>query len=424
MNLPYEVIVALRYIRSKRKGPVSLITMITIGGVAVGVAALTVVTSVWNGFEAEFLDKLLGINAHAVVLRRHDVFRNHREVAQKLREQPGITFVQPFVYSEVIAQSSKGVNGVAIKGIDPLLAKETSLARYLEPGAFDQLAATSSSATATPGIFVGKELAESLHVKLGDPVTIISPYGGKGGQPRTQPFRVVGVFHSGMFEFDARMVFIELAEAQQYFRLYQTVTGLEVWSADPLRSAATISEAAEQLDGEERFAYDVRDWSNTNRGLFGAVKSQKGLISLVLGFIVLVAAFNIVATLILLILEKSREIAVLKSLGASNRSVLMIFVLDGQIVGLVGCAVGVLLGLSVCAVLEAYGLKLDPRVYYLENLPIVVRPVEVFAVAAGAMLAATLATLFPAYKAASLPPVEGLRQGGGFKAPAEARPPR
>ncbi|MCC7381240.1 MAG: ABC transporter permease [Deltaproteobacteria bacterium] len=422
MPLPFEATVALRYIRSKRRGPVSLITMITIGGVAAGVAALTVVTSVWNGFEAEFLDKLLGINAHAVVLRRHDVFRNHREVEAQLRQAPGITNVQPFVYSEVIAQSSKGVSGVAIKGIDPALAAGTALAKYLPPGAFAGLTASSTGSTA--GIFIGRELAESLHAASGDTITIISPYGGGTGQPRTAPFRVSAVFHSGMYEFDARMVFIEIGEAQRFFRLYQTVTGLEVWSADPLRSAKVITAAAEQLDPEDPAGYEVRDWSRTNRGLFGAVKSQKGLITLVLGFIVLVAAFNIVATLILLILEKSREIAVLKSIGASNRSILMIFVIDGQIVGIVGCLLGVLLGLAICVVLEAYGLKLDPRVYYLENLPIVVRPIEVFVVAAGAMLASTLATLFPAYKAARLPPVDGLRLGGGFKAKAEPAAPR
>ena len=433
MQLPYEVTIALRYIRSKRKAPVSLITLITVGGVAVGVSALTVVTSVWNGFEAEFLDKLLGINAHAVVLRNRDVFRDHAAVAEKLKQNKEISFVAPFVYSEVIAQSAKGVAGVAIKGIDPQLAKQTPLAKYVAKTAFDGLVTRTATSgpdvgkEGTPGMFIGKELEEVLHVAIGDSVTIISPYGGKGGQPRTQLFRVAGVFHSGMYEFDARMVFIEIGAAQRFFRLYQTVTGLEVWSKDPMRSYDTIAHAMSAIDPDDPLAFEVRDWSRTNRGLFGAVKSQKTLISMVLGFIILVAAFNIVSTLILLILEKGREIAVLKSLGASNRSILTIFVLDGQIVGMVGCLVGVLFGLAICAVLQAYGLKLDPRVYYLENLPIVVRPLEVIGVALGAMLAATLATLFPAYKAASLPPVEGLRQsGGGFKAPTPiaARPAR
>jgi lipoprotein-releasing system permease protein len=423
MQLPYELTIALRYMRSKRRGPVSLITLITIGGVAVGVCALTVVTSVWNGFEAEFLEKLLGINAHAVVLKSRDVFRDHAEAVAKLEKVKGISFVQPFVYSEVIAQSAKGVAGVAIKGIVPELARKTPLAKYVGAAAFDALAADNTSTAAAgldgeerpalPGVLIGHELQETLHTEVGSTITIISPYGGSGGDPRTQAFRVVGVFHSGMFEFDARMVFIPLKEAQRFFRLYKTVTGLEVWTSDPMSSSEVISRATLTLDPSDPLAYEVRDWSHTNRGLFGAVRSQKTLISLVLAFIILVAAFNIIATLILLILEKSREIAVLKSLGASNGSILAVFILDGQIVGLAGCLLGVLAGLAICAILQAYGLKLDPRVYYLENLPMVVRPFEVFSIALGAMCASTLATLFPAYKAAVLPPVQGLQQGGG-----------
>jgi lipoprotein-releasing system permease protein len=408
MQLPYEIKIALRYISSRRKAAVSLITLITIGGVAVGVSALTVVTSVWNGFEAEFLEKLLGINAHAVLLRNHDVFRNHREVAEALRKEPHIAHVAPFVYSEVIAQSAAGVQGVAIKGLDPKIARDTPLGRYVKPEAFVALSESASSTTA--GIIIGNDLLEVLHTRLGQSISIISPYGGRDGEPRTQAFRVVGVFHSGMYEFDARMVFIDLSEAQRFLRLYETVTGLEVWSDDPLKSGESISLAAKKLEPTDPLAYDVRDWSRTNRGLFGAVKSQKALITIVLGFIVLVAAFNIMATLILLILEKGREIAILKSLGATNRSILYIFVLDGQIIGFIGCTLGILLGLTICGVLQEYGLKLDPRVYYLEHLPIVVRPIEVFLVAIGAMTAATVATLFPAFRAADLPPVEGLTQ--------------
>lgn len=408
MQLPYELKVALRYIRSRRKAAVSLITLITIGGVAVGVTALTVVTSVWNGFEAEFLEKLLGINAHAVLLRSHDVFRNHRDVAASLRKEPHIAFVAPFVYSEVIVQSESGVQGVAIKGLDPAVSRDTPLGKYIKADIFDALA---KSATSTvPGIVVGNDLLEVLHTEVGKAITIISPYGGREGEPRTQAFRIVGVFHSGMYEFDARMVFIHLAESQQFFKLYETVTGLEVWSDDPLKSYDNIFLASQKLDPTDPIAYEVRDWSRTNRGLFGAVQSQKQLITIVLAFIVLIAAFNIMATLILLILEKGREIAILKSLGATNRSILYIFVIDGQIIGFVGCLLGILFGLIICGVLQEYGLKLDPRVYYLEHLPIVVRPLEIFLVAVGAMTAATVATLYPAFKAANLPPVEALTQ--------------
>lgn len=426
MQLPYEVKVALRYIRSRRKAAVSLITLITIGGVAVGVSALTVVTSVWNGFESEFLEKLLGINAHAVVLKNHDVFRNYRESAEVMRSQPQIQRVAPFVYSEVILQSESGVQGVAIKGIDPAIAAETPLAKYIQPETFRALETGSSTASGhrLPCIVIGNDLMEALHTAPGKAITIISPYGGREGDPRTQVFEVAGVFHSGMYEFDSRMVFVGLREAQDFFRLYDTVTGLEVWTTDPLTSHESVNKAAQAIDPEDPLQYEVRDWSRTNRGLFGAVKSQKALITVVLGFIILVAAFNIMATLILLILEKGREIAVLKSLGARNDSILLIFVLDGQIIGLVGCTIGILVGLTLCAVLEQYGLKLDPRVYYLEHLPVVVRPLEVFLVSVFAMVVATLATLFPAYKAANLPPVEGLTQRQTLKAKGEVPVPR
>jgi lipoprotein-releasing system permease protein len=421
MNLPYELTIALRYIRSRRRGPVSLITLITIAGVAVGVTALTVVTSVWNGFETEFLEKLLGISSHAMVLRSGDVLREHEEVAEALRKEPGIEFVAPFVFSEVIAQSAKGVAGVMFKGVVPSLAKETSLAKFVDASAFDQLErrkrrpGTTPSADLHPGVLIGHELKEMLHASVGDNITLVSPYEGGSGKPRTGVFEVVGVFHTGMFEFDSRMVFVELEEAQRFFSLYKTVSGLEVWSSDPMTSRRTITQAIRNVDPNP-LHYDVRDWAMMNRGLFGAVKTQKILISLVLGFIILVAAFNIISTLILLILEKGREIAVLKSLGATNRSILWVFLIDGQIVGLLGCTSGVALGLIICAVLGEYGLKLDPRVYYLENLPIVVRPLEVTLVALGAMLASTLATLFPAYKAAILRPVQGLTQVAGFRA--------
>jgi lipoprotein-releasing system permease protein len=420
--------------------------MITIGGVWLGVTALTVVTSVWNGFEAEFLSKLLGINAHAIVLRNLDVFRDYEAISTGLEEEPQISIVNPFVYSEVIVRSPKGTAGVAIKGVDARHAKKTPLKQYLPANAFKRFQESTTSTNTLPGIFVGKDLQETLHVNIGDRVSVISPYGGEDGQPKSRPFEVAGVFHSGMYEFDARMVFVPLSTAQDFFKLYNTVTGLEVWTHDSTTSFMTVRNAIkaslqdrlsvdknkngkyDQEDGDtfedrnhndkfdpenenDPYAYEVRDWSQTNRSTFGAVQQQKQMISIVLGFIILVAAFNIVATLILLILEKSREIAVLKSMGASNRSILTIFVIDGQIIGALGCIFGVTTGLIVCALLEAYGLKLDPRVYFLENLPIVIRPIEILFVAGGAMFAATVATMYPAYRAANLSPVDGLREG-------------
>jgi len=415
--VPFEVLVALRYLRARRKAGISLTSFLTVAGVMLGVAALTVVTSVWNGFESAFLDKLLGINAHAVVLRRNDIFRDYDQVAKALSDRPGIEHVTPFVYSEVIVQSPRGVQGVAIKGIDPEKATQLQLATYVDPEparAAEVLSRlpVAETATKSPGMLIGRDLKEVLHVGVGDAVTIISPYGGRDGEARTAQFRVAGVFHSGMFEFDSRMVFIDLEEAQEFFKLYRTVTGLEVWTTDPLESLELVRTGVSALEPDDPIAFEVKDWSITNRGVFGAVNQQKTLITLVLFIIVIVAAFNIMATLILLILEKGREIAILKSLGAPRRSILAIFVIDGQLVGLVGCVLGLALGLSACAILGRYGLKLDPRVYYLENLPVVVNAWEVVAIVAGAMGLSTLATAFPALTAARMKPVDGLTQRG------------
>lgn len=428
MQFPYEVTVALRYMRSRKKAGISLTSTLTILAFALGVTALTVVTSVWNGFEAEFLDKLLGINAHAVVLKRGDFFRDHENVANQLRANPDIAHVSPFVFSEVIGQSAKGVQGLLIKGVDPKYAMGSPLAKYvskdekIQRGTLEALRATTTtttySKTTLPGILIGTDLKEVLHTDVGQAISIVSPYGGKGGQARTRSFEVVGTFHSGMFEFDSRMVFIDLDEAQSFFRLFDNVTGLEVWTNDPFKSRETVFAAARLLDPEDPLAYDVKDWSITNRGIFGAVRSQKALISIVLFIIVIVASFMIMATLILLILEKGREVAILKALGATNKSIRTIFLLDGQIIGAVGCVVGIGLGLAVCAVLEQYGLKLDPRVYYLEHLPIVIRTHELVLVCVGAMVLATVAALLPAAKAARMKPVDGLTRRAQAKAPA------
>lgn len=422
MQLPFELKVALRYLQARRKAGISLTSFLTVAGVMLGVAALVVVTSVWNGFEAEFLSKLLGINAHTVVLRRFDVFRNHRELSEALEKRPRIEAVQPFVYSEVILQSPRGVQGVAIKGIDPRRAFDLPLRDYVaRTGAspeevFDALQPADTS-TLAPAMLLGKDLKDILHIEVGDQVTVVSPYGGDAGSARSTPYRVAGFFHSGMFEFDSRMVFVGLRNAQIFFELYDTVTGLEIWTEDATESRRIVLEAILALNPDDPLRYDVKDWSVTNRGVFGAVNQQKTLITLVLGIIVVVAAFNIMATLILLILDKRREIAVLKSLGATDRSILTIFVIDGQLVGLVGCSLGIVLGLLLCSGLGRYGLQLDPRIYYVENLPVVINPAEVAVVVAGAMVASTLATLFPAMTAARMTPADGLTRReyqGGF----------
>lgn len=424
MRAPFEIWVALRYLQSRKKAGISLTSFLTVVAFALGVAALTVVTSVWNGFEQEFLDKLLGINAHAMVLKRFDVFRDHAAVAEHLRAQPGIDRVAPFISSEVIGQSAKGIQGLMLKGVDPAEAAKTPLGRYVSDDSaeaeqvFTRLGSFESNGRVDtterqgrpryPGILIGHELSRILHVKPGEAISLISPYGSRGGAAREANFEVIGIFRSGLLEFDSRMVFISIEEAQAFLRLFESVSGLEVWTTDPMRSRDLVNAAVASHDPGDLLSYEVKDWSFSNRGIFGAVRQQKLLISIVLFFIVVVAAFMTMATLILLILEKGREVAILKALGASARSILAIFILDGVIIGAVGCALGIGLGLAVCALLSEYGLTLDPRVYFLEQLPIVVRPAEVATVCLGALALATLATLLPAAKAARMRPVDGL----------------
>ncbi|MBX2813205.1 MAG: ABC transporter permease [Myxococcales bacterium] len=413
-SMPFEWLVALRYLGAKRKAGVSVTGVLTVSGVALGVWALTVVTSVWNGFEAEFLQKLLGINAHAMVTPQFDILRKHKPIMKRLLQHDEVIDAVPFIYTEAIIQSPQGVKGVMIKGIDPKAALRLPLADYVGKKArpiFSTLEAR-SSATASPndlpGIIIGSELQKTLHVKPGDKISVISPYGGHESEARTAAFEVLGTFHSGMFEFDARMVFVALKQAQKFLRLHHAVMGLEVWTRDPFSSGEVLSRAIKTLDPDNAYAFKVLDWSKANEGIFGAFHTQKLMISLFLFFIVVVAAFNIMATLILLIIEKGREIAVLKSIGASPRSILLIFVVDGQLVGLLGCLTGVILGLITCTILEQHGLKMDPRVYFLEQFPIIVKPKEIALVIFGAMVLATLATTFPALRAAQTLPVEGL----------------
>lgn len=412
--MPFEVKIALRYLGAKRQAGVSVTGALTVSGVALGVWALTVVTSVWNGFEVEFLEKLHNINAHAMITPYAGVLRDHAPILKRLLKKEEVKDAAPFTYTEAILQSPRGVQGVAIKGIDPDAAPRLPLAQYVGKNAgpiFETLSLRASSEAEErqlPGIIIGTELQKTLHVKPGDRLSVISPYGGEEGKTRTAAFEVLGTFHSGMFEFDSRVVFIAIREAQRFMRLHNAVQGLEVWTQDPMRSEDVLQQIVKTLDPDNEYAFRVVDWSKTNEGIFGAIRTQKVMISLFLFFIVIVAAFNIMATLILLILEKGREIAVLKSLGASPRSILAIFVIDGQLVGLLGCILGILLGLTTCAVLEQYGLRMDPRVYFLEQFPIVVNPWEIALVTVGAMLLSTLATTFPALRAAGSVPVDGL----------------
>jgi lipoprotein-releasing system permease protein len=401
-----------------------LMTLISIGGVAIGVWALTVVLSVMSGFEADLKHKILGHNAHGMVMKYgQNEFTDWRETRERVRLVPGVAAATPFLYNEVMISAGQNLTGAVVKGIDPAtIGSVTDLPTSMEEGKLEWLsdpaqvpvapprdAAEPRAAGTLPGLVVGRELARSLRVFVGDQVSVVSPFGDlgpAGPQPKSRPFRVAGIFYSGMYEYDAKFAYLELAEAQRFFSSGDSVTGLELKVEDVDAARAVMGRIQAALGG---YPYRTKDWGELNRNLFSALQMEKLVMAVILGFIVLVASFIIVATLIMLVLEKTREIAVLKSMGAGVPGIMKIFVAEGLTIGAVGTFFGLVLGFGTCLLVDQVGIPLDPEVYYISNLPVLVDPAQFGLVALMSVALAYLATIYPATKAARLRPVDGLR---------------
>jgi lipoprotein-releasing system permease protein len=271
-------------------------------------------------------------------------------------------------------------------------------------------AVDADGAATAPGIVLGKELAHSMKVMVGDRVNVVSPLGGElgptGPMPKSRPFKVAGIFFSGMYEYDAKFAYIALPEAQKFFGLGASVTGLELKTDDIDNTRQITRQILQTLDG---YPYRTKDWGEMNRNLFSALRLEKVVMAVILAFIVLVACFNIVSTLIMMVLEKSKEIAILKSMGATDTSVMKVFVLEGLMIGLLGTAVGLVLGFLICLVVDKVGIHLDAEVYYIDKLPVRVDAMQFAGVAFLAILLSYLATIYPATRASRLAPVDGLR---------------
>ncbi len=405
-----------------------LMTLISIGGVAIGVWALTVVLSVMSGFEADLKKKILGHTAHGMVLSYgQDDFGDWHRVRETVLGVRGVQAATPFLYNEVMLSTGQNLTGAILKGVDvQTIGSVTDLPGSVQEGKLGWLTAPEdipppgrdegraeparpAPARALPGIVLGRELAHALRVSVGDDVNVVSPFGdlGPGGpQPKSRPFRVAAIFYSGMYEYDSKFAYVDLAAAQRFFGTGDAVTGLEVKVKDVDAARTVMGRVVFALGG---WPYRAKDWGELNRSLFSALQMEKVVMAVILGFIVLVASFIIVATLIMQVLEKRREIAVLKSMGAGVPSVMKIFVAEGLVIGAVGTGFGLLLGYGTCLLIEKVGIPLDPQVYYINNLPVLVDGSQ-FALVAGAALALSyLATIYPATKAARLHPVDGLR---------------
>lgn len=531
--MAYAFDIGMRYLRSKKRSTISVITFIAITGVALGVAALLSVLSITSGFQQEFRNKVLGVNAHVLVMKYGVDFDEYRDVMERARAMPEVAGAGPFLINQMMLSHGDRPAGVLVKGVDPeglvevldLPAQiiqgnleglrvpgaappeppesrrrrgsadwtwleeigrrpgqgesaraETARATGVDPGAAprnssadagvaapvgpeaapeapaptpapgdllspealeaaladdtlalpddsfeaglvehdpDASAEAARSTAMLPGLVLGKTLARRLDIHVGDRVSLVSPLSGLGvtmssDAPRTavsREYRVIGIFEAGFQEYDSNLVYVDLFEAQQFYGQGDSVTGVELRLRDLTKSAAV----AERLERELGGPFHTLDWEELNHNLFTALAIQKVMLSIVIATIIFVAAFNVVATLIMVVLEKKREIAILKAMGATDADVLAVFAVQGIVVGVVGTLVGLVLGGGLVFWLDRYRFPLDPKVYLIDHLPVVITPMEFVITAIVAFLICATATLAPSFWAARMLPVEGLR---------------
>lgn len=412
--MSYEMFIGLRYLKAKRKQTfVSLITLISIAGVMVGVTALIVVIAVMNGFKEDLRDKILGVTSHVVISRFDGNISKYQEVRAKVGEVSGVNAATPFIYTQVMISSRKAISGAVLRGIEPKTAgKVINLPKNLRAGSLEELEAENKpeGMRSTPGIILGNELARNIGASRGEPVTVISPLGRLtplGRVPRSQTFRVAGIFDSGMYEYDSTIAYVSLWAAQRFLGIGDRVTGIEV-RVDDIYEADRVARAiGKALDG---YPYWSRDWMRMNKNLFSALKLEKIVMFIILTLIILVAAFNIVGTLIMVVIEKTRDIAILKSMGATRRSIMKIFLIEGAVIGLVGTLLGLLGGYTLCTLLATYKfIELPSDVYYISTLPVKMNPLDVALIALAAIVITLAASVYPAWQASRFDPAEAIR---------------
>lgn len=409
---PFEWMLSLRYLRARRKeGFISIIAGFSFLGIMLGVATLIIVMAVMNGFRTELLDKILGLNGHLLVQPLESPLTDFEAVADRISKVPGIRLAVPIVEGQALASSPFNAAGVLVRGIRGNdLAGLTSIAKNIKQGTlegFDQ----------GQGVVIGRRLADQLTLRAGDNITLVAPRGAvtpMGTTPRIKPYKIAAVFEIGMSEYDAAFVFMPITEAQAYFNRNNDVTAIEVYTTNPDKIATfrqLVSDAA------QRPIFMV-DWRQRNATFFNALQVERNVMFLILTMIVLVAAFNIASSLIMLVKDKGRDIGILRTMGASQGSIMRVFLITGAAIGVVGDLVGFLLGLVVCLNIESIRQFMSwltntelfsPELYFLSRLPAELDVGETTAVVIMALALSLLATLYPSWRAARLDPVEALR---------------
>jgi lipoprotein-releasing system permease protein len=407
----FERMVAFRYLRARRQeGFVSVIAIFSLLGIALGVATLIIVMSVMNGFRADLLGRILGLNGDLGVYALSGGLGDFDAAAEKIREIPGVRHVTPLVEGQVMATSDNGASGALVRGIrQEDLRSLPLLANHIIQGSLADFS--------DDGVAVGDRLARRLGVTVGSPITIISPQGTAtafGTMPRIKTYQVVALFNVGMYEYDNSFIYAPLPAAQLFFRLPDKVSSLEVFTADPDRVRQQSRDIAAALGGHVR----IVDWQQANSSLFNAVEIERNVMFLILTLIIVVAAFNIISSMIMMVKDKGRDIAILRTMGASRAMILRIFVLSGASIGVIGTLAGFALGVVFTDNIEAIRQALQSvigtdlfaaEIYFFTRIPARIDSREVAAVVVMALALSFLATLYPSWRAARLDPVEALR---------------
>lgn len=449
-KLKFSFFVGARHVRASKGGFLTVISVLSICGVAVSSCALCSVVSIMGGFGQDLKRKILGNNAHIAVDMPANVagFEDSKAMLERLRKVRGVVAVTPIAGGEAMASSNASTAGAMVRGIDPdtigdvidlvknieygrmeFLVDETKILDmpadepagsiapndpYRKPladpfGKLDPAVRAALRPTVYPGIVIGRELARNLHLMVGDEVTMVSPMGELGPMgvlPRSRKFRVAAIFYSGMYEYDATHVYLRMDVAQKFFSLDDRVTGIDLKVADAESTEALLPSVKEAVENPK---LRVRDWREMNKSLFSALKLERVATFVILSIAIAVASFCIICTLLLMVAEKAKEIAILKAIGASDRSIVSIFMTEGLVIGGIGTAFGVSIGVATCLGLRWFGVRLDPDVYYIDKLPVATNASDYVIVAVSAMAICLVATIYPAFAAASVRPVDGLR---------------
>jgi len=414
----YSIKIAMRHLRTKkRSGFVSRVTMMAVGGTFVGVATLIIVLSLMNGFEEELRDRIVEFNTHALVFARsQEAWTDIDSVAAEVKELPEVLATSKFIrgealtYYEMVSGVRAKIKGVIVKGVD--IERERNVSAVIDSfkppvESFDT--EWFGEGENLPGMVLGEDLANMLHVVMGEELTLVSaPTELKSGkmEPLTREFRVIGFFKTGVYEFDSRFVYIGLSEAASFFDAEGSTRGIGIKLRDIYKADRVDRKIRDML---QTWEYGTNNWIDMNRNLFSYIKVEKILMFLLLTLIIMVAGFNLIGMLTMVIMEKRSEIGILRSMGASSGGIMSIFMIEGTVIGVIGTVLGIAGGLAITAVLKTIHIDLPPDVYFISTLPVLIKSSDILLISAASMLICFIATIYPSWEACRVMPLDAIR---------------